>query len=964
MQSSLTTQVISILKPYMPSIQSSTPLNVGSVLPDSVLQVWLLVDGQFNSRPSTKQALRRFLAEPNDPNLEAAFTLLLERAIQETPNFSRDLQSALSNNSSVQIPKDKIENPVVFIQKESNRIFVRTQAAEKINAFPPDSPMSMYLNYLLNQTRFVQFQGARIQNQPANFDLEYCFIPLRTTRQQSVTLAGYRLDSDSMPGPGKLPMLRTQNRQLTVTVAVTMEQILNANRHLVILGETGSGKTTLMRYLALLYGRDLATNSRKVQEMLHLSESGYLPVFMQLDFLAAALKQYYPSYSPKYAQNVLMDLIIKVLATQGVFVADTFFDSYLRAGKIIFLFNGLDQIGDMALREKIVGLIEDFAREFSRCRYILTCRQRDYTSKIQLGSSFSVTELNNFSLDDSRRLLSYWYQTYLFDEMGLNNFSDPVVEEWLRDFTDHLRENDRVLEMARNPLLLNLISLVYNRDTRVPATRVELYSRAMSIYLGGLQHRTGEESGATMLNEQEMMLVLQQIAVSMHENRYRTINLETLWRMLAERFAEILPNRRGVRQSVEQFLLTIRKYTGLLVSEYEGVYAFCHRSFQEYLCANAMASRSDYLVQTLSRLDSIWWSDSILLLAGVLSQQDKTRTNNLIQAITEYQQNGMPYEHLSIAAGCLVEAGSNRFIRSFVTKKLRSVLDKPQEKNTDPTIISPERLELIRLRSLAAQAMVRSGSGYWTEPYYEPEWVNIPAGEFMMGNDRGDVDERPANVLYLDSYWISRIPIANIQYAYFIQQTGHKAPGYWDGSFPPQGKESHPVVGVSWYDAMDYCRWLSEVTRKMITLPSEAEWEKAARGVENTPSMDIPDTPLWYRNTIELGLYDTTPVGIFPEGASPYGVLDMFGNIWEWTRSLWGRDAFAASYSYPYRPRDGREGTDAPNLIFRVLRGGSFFYSNKVARSTYRYRNFPEHGYYDLGFRVISKLARGTGTLA
>jgi formylglycine-generating enzyme required for sulfatase activity len=116
-------------------------------------------------------------------------------------------------------------------------------------------------------------------------------------------------------------------------------------------------------------------------------------------------------------------------------------------------------------------------------------------------------------------------------------------------------------------------------------------------------------------------------------------------------------------------------------------------------------------------------------------------------------------------------------------------------------------------------------------------------------------------------------------------------PDDWEDGQPPKEKLNHPVVNVSWYDACAYCRWLSQATGKAIGLPSEAEWEKTARGSQNKRVYRWGDTfDMLKCNCDELGLGDTTPVGVFPAGASPYGALDLAGNIWEWIRNLWGED--------------------------------------------------------------------------
>ena len=187
---------------------------------------------------------------------------------------------------------------------------------------------------------------------------------------------------------------------------------------------------------------------------------------------------------------------------------------------------------------------------------------------------------------------------------------------------------------------------------------------------------------------------------------------------------------------------------------------------------------------------------------------------------------------------------------------------------------------------------------------FEPALVRIPAGEFLMGGDPAqDRDamriEEPQHTVTLADYFLARTPVTNAQYEAFVLDSGHSPPTHWKKGKPPRGRGDPPVVRVSWYDAADYCRWLSEATGRPYRLPTEAEWEKAARG---TGGGIYPWGDTWDAkrcNTKESGSGDTTPVGAYPRGASPYGLMDMAGNVWEWTSSrLW---------DYPYQAGDGRE---------------------------------------------------------
>lgn len=225
----------------------------------------------------------------------------------------------------------------------------------------------------------------------------------------------------------------------------------------------------------------------------------------------------------------------------------------------------------------------------------------------------------------------------------------------------------------------------------------------------------------------------------------------------------------------------------------------------------------------------------------------------------------------------------------------------------------------------------------------EIHFIEVPAGDFIMGSDKMH-DERPEHIVHLvGTFCISQNPVTNAQYAVFVHATGHTQPAHWRNGKIPPGKENHPVVNVSWNDAIAFCRWLSERTGLSITLPSEAEWEKAARG---TDGREYPWGDGWDEtkcHCVAWGSGGPIPVGIFQDGVSPYGVHDMAGNVWEWTLSLYG--------DYPYDSADGRENLDTSGP--RVLRGGSFANSEWFARCACRARRGPDDLGLDRGFRVV-----------
>ena len=185
---------------------------------------------------------------------------------------------------------------------------------------------------------------------------------------------------------------------------------------------------------------------------------------------------------------------------------------------------------------------------------------------------------------------------------------------------------------------------------------------------------------------------------------------------------------------------------------------------------------------------------------------------------------------------------------------------------------------------------------------------------------------------------MGRYPITNCEYKFFVEDSGRKAPEHWKRKFIPPGLEYHPVVHVTWNDAAAYCEWLSEKTQKTYRLPSEAEWEKAARGKDGRI---YPWGNTWNPanvNSREGGRGGTSEVGSYSFGASPYFLLDMSGNVWEWTRTIWDE----GKYKYPYQAEDGRENMDRGDDITRVLRGGSFYLNVDLARCACRFGYYPD----------------------
>jgi len=218
------------------------------------------------------------------------------------------------------------------------------------------------------------------------------------------------------------------------------------------------------------------------------------------------------------------------------------------------------------------------------------------------------------------------------------------------------------------------------------------------------------------------------------------------------------------------------------------------------------------------------------------------------------------------------------------------------------------------------------------------DMVLVPAGPFLMGSDADDPDEAPQHEVDLPAFEIDLFEVTNAQFAAFVEATGYQTDAEkggeagWRG-FYAEGKDNHPVVKVSWNDAVAYCQWLGK------RLPTEAEWEKAARGTDGRVYPWGNEWDASRLNSYQSGYRGTTPVGSFAEGASPYGVFDMAGNVWEWTAD-WYLPYPGSGYQDPYFGEKNR-----------VTRGGGWFEEPPQVRTSNRNCTTPTAANDDLGFR-------------
>jgi formylglycine-generating enzyme required for sulfatase activity len=246
----------------------------------------------------------------------------------------------------------------------------------------------------------------------------------------------------------------------------------------------------------------------------------------------------------------------------------------------------------------------------------------------------------------------------------------------------------------------------------------------------------------------------------------------------------------------------------------------------------------------------------------------------------------------------------------------------------------------------------------WTRPKDDMVTVYVPTGEFEMGSAGGDTGEMPVHTVVVDGFWLDRTEVSNSQYMQCVAEetctppaddTSYTRKRYYGNN----DYNDYPVVWVNWHQAQAYCEWVG------ARLPTEAEWEYAARGPEGRSfpwGEEIDGTRLnfcdlncernWANKSVDDQHDDTAPVGSYPEGASWIGALDMAGNVWEWVADWYAIDYYSVS------PTQNPQGPDSGAA--KVLRGGAWNYPEKYAHSASRIATYDGHMFGNVGFRCAA----------
>jgi formylglycine-generating enzyme required for sulfatase activity/energy-coupling factor transporter ATP-binding protein EcfA2 len=836
-----------------------------------------------------------------------------------------------------------------------------------------------YTDCLLSTHRHLDFKGVpQVEKVATLLPLGEVFVPLhaRPTAPEADTWRRLRLAGRDVGDVEQALQLRGMLAPVESAGPLPIDDALNKEAALVILGDPGAGKSTLLKHLALHLARGAGGDEGE-------DGSGPLPILLPLNAYAEALQREdvgLQAYLARYYTTRRKEL-------DGV---EALFDAALAQGQAVVLLDGLDEV--QARRVYVNRLVEEFVaahRGREGNRFIVTSRVVGYRDAPLSAGDWPVYTLTDWGRDEIERFATRWTLAFEIATHGDTSEARAAAEEERQDLLDAIVPGSGIERLASNPLLLTIMALIKRQRVTLPRERVKLYE----LYLETL---TGAWNKARALDKRpvgpdvdylETVQVLAPLALWLREENPTAglVSRGQVENWLTQYYRQEWGEPRGpARQRAREFLAGVRRYSNLLVERGEGQYGFLHLTFEEMLAAKGITLLEDQegLEKAMNTIYQHWldpaWRETLLLTVGVLGIVGQ-RPFKAGQVLRELCAGDLPGpdrgRNVVLAGEALADVGEVGADRKSATAVIDRLVQTMQDPGTSPPV-----------RRDAGHLLGRLG--------WEPEggldvWVEIPPGPFLYG------DRKEPRVIE-SPYRIAAYLVTNERFARFVGSGGYDRRECWSeegwswrtGTYdskaedwlrewlaenrPPEkrdrpywwgderlGSPLCPVVGVSWFEAEAYCRWLAleagldPDSPSAPRLPTEEEWERAVRG---TDGREYPWSDEWdrarlncaewwagrefsgddeWRKWVESDEFkeanpSPTAVMTFPDGVNPSGLWDGAGNVWEWIGSWW-----------------------SARSQYRVLRGGSWVNEKGAARCGYRGNDDPGYFGSSGGFRVV-----------
>ena len=762
-------------------------------------------------------------------------------------------------------------------------------------------------------------------------------------------------------------------RQSSPSYAVIGEQLARAqlvtesvhnHQTLVLLGDPGSGKSTFLRHMAWALGQRGLDQVGAPALLGWPDDAHALPLLLPLRTLANHIATYGAQPS-----SVVAALSTELIKSYNVREAEALVEQVLHSDGALLLLDGLDEVpieaapGRHTDRRTVLRVVREFAQLYPRARIALTCRTRAFDEALRAELGWPVETIAPFTLGQIRHFVPAWYGELVAHGQLNGDQASAVGQKLIEAITDPQRS--RLRTMAENPLLLTLMALVLFNQGELPRDRPLLYERVLDLLLGQWDkvkahggESLAEAVGMPGWESRDFLPLLDRLCYEAHRDASSAdgrgrIGRGALTIALIDFFKAARVPSPG--EAALRCLDYFEQRSGLLAADGRDTYVFAHLTLQEHGAGRYLAVQSDDPAGLLlqHRADDRW-REPIMLGAGLLRPGD---LNALLADLIDREEANVRkpdarwYRDLILAA----EIGADRDWDVLRTRPAIKVERLQRELRAGLVALLADQAQPLPVaeRVRAGDPRVPVTLDEWRRELAKIErgdisgyFCRVEAGTYTIGSADDDpdakADEKPQHQVTFDApFWIARYPVTNDQWQLWVGDGGGKAS--YAANDTNLNIPNQPVVGVSWDMCNDFCAWLCQWLDVEVRLPSEHEWESAARGGD---SRRYPWGPEWIADhaaTAEdretRGAQYTVPIGCYPAGAAPCGALDMAGNVWEWTASVW--------QAYPGAEKAFTE------KDWQVLRGGGWNSTRDRVRCGARSWDYPSGGYDGYGFRLV-----------
>ncbi len=852
-----------------------------------------------------------------------------------------------------------------FIARDQYNLFVT-----QVGAFtPPPNLVQLrkdYLTHIERSYRALDFKGIpQLRNLTNDLSLEEVYVPLlaRPNLPEGETwerrVAGRKFGEDSIPEEALQAMGRGAS-----SAPVEIEEALREKTRVVVLGDPGSGKSTMLKYLALRLAKD---------------NEAPLPILLPLNAYARTISQReinLQAYLPEYF----------AARAEGVASLAPLFKEAIEHGKAIILLDGLDEV--QSNRAALVQKVEAFANDaVSRGnRVLVTSRIVGYKDASLSAKEWSLYTLLDFTPEAIESFAGKWCLAFEKSTLGDTPEAARSGEAERKSLLEAIQANPGVARLASNPLLLTILALIKRQGVELPKSRIKLYDRYLETLIEAWNRASAldKSAGRESMIYEFTLEVLGPLALRIREENPTAglVSAHQLQDWLAEYY---MGDQYGMkpgpaREKAREFLESVHRYSNLLVERGEGQYGFIHLTFEEALAAYGLINAGQ--VDFQKTLDAVQvhltdpaWRETILLSVGVqgLINRAPLIAGKLARAmLTMKCDEEHAGQNILMAGACLEDVGEFGLGKVAASEIQNALLEAMQNRSLPPVVQRDAGFSLAR--------------GGWILGDLDA-WVNIPAGAFLYGNDKKSITiDKP--------FAMQKYPVTNLQFKKFLLGNGYDKKEFWSedgwswriGTYDTRATEDYvkdqlkrrpvekrnepyflhdekwnnplaPVVGVSWFEAEAYANWLSKQLGREVRLPTEYEWERAARGTQgreyawgdkfeksrcNSAEFWGNDNELDWNKWLDQKGYETASISIvnqFKDGNTLEGISDLSGNVWEWMNSWYEREQ-----------------------VNRVVRGGSWSGNRRVVRCADRDGYVPDDFVDSIGFRLVSPGSDSSGS--